>query len=73
MPARVPTTSENVMRCRCCKTYPTFKHTLCGGFYCATGKSETTPEKKGCECPHCPIYLQYGLKHDYFCMRGAAD
>jgi hypothetical protein len=48
---KVPATSENVMKCICCKTCPTFKHTLCTGWaHCATGKSEETPEQLGCDC-----------------------
>lgn len=44
-----------------------------GGVFCATGKSEKTPEMKGCNCPGCQVYTDYDLKGGYFCIRGAAD
>ena len=70
---KVSATAENAMRCICCKTCPTFKHTLCTGWaYCATGKSEKTPEMLGCDCQKCPIYAEYGLTGSYYCIHGAS-
>jgi len=37
------------------------------------GQERNDARKERMLCPHCPIYLEYGLTHDYFCMRGAAD
>ncbi len=69
-----PTTTENVIRCLCCTTCPTLKHTGCSGWaHCATGKIKKPPEMMGCDCPKCPAYVQYALTRCYYCIHGVAD
>jgi hypothetical protein len=72
---KVPTTSENVIRCLCCTAAcPTFQLTRCSGqVHCATGKSKKTPEMLGCGCRKCPVYIQYELTKGYYCIHGAAE
>lgn len=70
----VPITSENVVRCLCYTTCPTFQLTRCSGWiHCATGKSKKLPEMLGCGCRKCPVYTQYGLTRGYYCIHGAAE
>jgi len=54
-----------------CPTYT--QNSLMSGVFCATGKSEKTPEMKGCNCPGCEVYTDYDLKGGYFCIKGTAD
>jgi hypothetical protein len=71
---KVPTASENVVRCLCCTTCPTFKHTRCSGWaHCATGKSKKPPEMLGCGCRKCPVHVEYALAKGYYCIYGAAE
>ncbi len=71
---RVLITAENVVKCLCCTTCPTFKHTRCSGWaHCATGKSKKPPEMLGCGCRKCPVYVQYALTKGYYCIHGVAD
>jgi len=37
------------------------------------GKSEKTPEMKGCACTTCPVFAEYTLSGGYFCINGAAE
>ncbi|MGZ4870231.1 MAG: DUF2769 domain-containing protein [Halobacteriota archaeon] len=71
---KVENTDENYAGCICyqgdCPTYS--KCQLTGGLFCARGKSEKTPERKGCKCPMCPVWVSYALKTVYFCAHGAA-
>jgi hypothetical protein len=40
--------------------------------FCLTGRSRAcTFEKKGCLCPSCPVTAARGLKHAYYCVKGA--
>jgi len=56
-----------------CPTCPT--HTRCAKnaketFFCITGKSfMCISEEKG--CPTCPVTPEFGLKHKFYCTRGA--
>jgi len=69
----VPITTENEKKCLC-GTCNTFKYNgLMGSLFCARGKSEKTPLKKGCECAGCPVFAEYKLDDLYFCIRGAAE
>lgn len=66
---KVPDTAENMARCLCgnCPSYPAE-----GGFYCATGKSAKTIQKRGCVCGDCEIFKEYGLIDGYYCVTGVA-
>jgi hypothetical protein len=37
------------------------------------GKSEKTPEMKGCVCMNCGVFAEYKLTGGYFCINGAAE
>ncbi|MGZ8880232.1 MAG: DUF2769 domain-containing protein [Halobacteriota archaeon] len=54
-----------------CPTYT--QNSLMGGVFCATGKSEKTPEMKGCVCMNCGVFAEYKLTGGYFCINGAAE
>ncbi len=70
----VSDTGENYAKCLCyttrCPTYN--KSKLSGGLFCARGKSERTPEKKGCICFMCPVWEEHKLNAVFFCSHGAA-
>jgi len=67
--AKVPDTSENLSRCMCggCPSYPGS-----GGLFCAKGKSDQAIARRGCICPDCQNFRQYGLADGYYCADGAA-
>jgi Protein of unknown function (DUF2769) len=73
--ARVENTEGNFEKCLCyterCPTYNTAG--LMGGLFCARGRSEKVPEKKGCVCPSCPIWTESKLNAIFFCIYGAAE
>ncbi len=37
------------------------------GLYCARGPSDKPIEKKGCNCPECPVWMDNGLSGMYYC------
>ncbi|MGZ8936509.1 MAG: DUF2769 domain-containing protein [Halobacteriota archaeon] len=67
----VPITPENKRKCLCgtCRTYT--YNGLRGRLFCSIGKSEKTPQVKGCVCPSCPVFIEYKLSGYYFCIKGA--
>ncbi|MHC4617273.1 MAG: DUF2769 domain-containing protein [Planctomycetota bacterium] len=50
--------------CSSCPSYPKGKGE---GLYCARGRSNCEIERKGCNCPECPVWLNNGLTAMYFC------
>lgn len=61
-------------RCPCptCPSYNTCAKEAGETLFCATGKSfMCISEEKSCICPTCPITKELGLKHTFFCIRGA--
>jgi hypothetical protein len=40
--------------------------------FCSRGKSTCDIEKKGCNCPTCPVWKEYGLNDFFYCEKGAA-
>lgn len=36
----------------------------------AEGKSSCITVELGCVCPVCPVYLQQGMLHDFYCTQG---
>ncbi len=68
-------TYESMGKCLCYKGgCPTFKaNNLSGGLFCALGKYETPPERKGCPCDSCPVWIECGLAGLYFCIEGAFE
>ena len=57
---------ENREKCHCrfCPSNINCKKEL---LYCARGRSDCKIEIKGCLCPTCPIYFEYGLEDLYYC------
>ncbi len=66
-----PITQENKKECLC-GMYNTYKYNdLEGRLFCATGKADTTPQRKGCECFTFPVSAEYKLCDYYFCVNSA--
>ncbi|MGZ4904596.1 MAG: DUF2769 domain-containing protein [Halobacteriota archaeon] len=63
-------TYESMGKCLCykgsCATFKTNK--LSGGLFCSLGKHDPPPEKKGCPCDTCPVWVECGLADLYFCI-----
>jgi hypothetical protein len=70
---KVPMTPENKNKCICltCRTYS--HNSLRSRVFCAMGKSEKTPQMKGCVCNSCPVSIEYKLSGYYFCIKGAEE
>jgi hypothetical protein len=52
-----------------CSACPSYPHREGEGLYCARGPSPSRVDKKGCNCPECPIWIQNGLSGMYFCAK----
>lgn len=72
---RVPNTFDKMGKCLCYKGIcPTFRQSkLEGGLFCSLGKSEEIPEKKGCPCNRCLVWIECGIIGFYYCINGAAE
>jgi hypothetical protein len=60
--------------CNCpkCPTYTKCAKNAKELIFCLKGKSfMCISEEKGCICPGCPVWDECGMKHKFFCMRGA--
>ena len=74
--AKVENTPENFKicmqgNCNNCPSYPKIEKEG-EGLYCARGASTTTIEKRGCNCPECPVWVNNGLTGMYYCIKGRA-
>ncbi len=72
---KVEDTAENFGICMQqsnCRGCPSYAGEGKEGLYCARGKSANKVERKGCNCPECPVWIDNQLKGMYFCDRGAA-
>jgi len=61
-------------RCICpvCPNHNTCAMSRHEWFYCFTGKSFICIDfERTCSCPDCPVARETGLKHTFFCTRGA--
>lgn len=56
-----------------CATCPSYPKEAGEGLFCARGKSKAKIEKKGCNCPECPVWINSGLSGMYYCLRGVAS
>jgi hypothetical protein len=67
--AEVEDTQENMQVCMQgnCSSCPSYPQAEGGGLYCARGPSSVSIEKKGCNCPECPVWTHYGLSGMYYC------
>ena len=45
-------------------------NSLKGRLFCAIGKSENTPQMKGCVCSSCPVFIENKLSGYYFRIKG---
>lgn len=72
--AKVPKTNENTAKCVCprCPTYNTCMNSNEENLFCSKGRSKCDIDKKGCNCPTCPIWKEYGLDNFYYCEIGIA-
>jgi hypothetical protein len=58
--------------CPVCPTYAGCAKTKKELLFCASGKSFLCiSEEKGCICPQCPVSVEFGQKHRFFCTRGS--
>jgi hypothetical protein len=56
-----------------CATCPSYVEgeTELGFCHPLVGKSKKITERKGCDCPECPIYKKMGMKRGYYCIMGS--
>ena len=56
-----------------CATCPSYVEgeTELGFCHPLVGKSAKVTERKGCDCPACPVYKEKGMKHGYYCIQGS--
>jgi len=52
-----------------CSTCPSYPKGKSEGLFCARGPSETLIEKRGCNCPECPVWIDNGLSRMYYCLK----
>ena len=69
--AEVEDTQENFDICLQgnCSTCPSYTGGSGEGLYCARNPSKLSIEKKGCNCPECPVWEKYGLSSMYYCIK----
>ena len=70
--AKVKDTQENFEICLQpgnCASCPTYPKGSGEGLFCARGRSKQSLEKKGCNCPECPIWIENGLSGMYYCIK----
>lgn len=68
---KIPDTQENLNICMKgnCSSCPTYSGKEGEGLFCARGPSQIEVEKKGCNCPECPVWLEKGLSRMYYCSK----
>jgi hypothetical protein len=63
---------SNMCVCPVCLNHNTCAMSKHEWFYCFTGKSFLCIDfERTCICKTCPVALETGLTHDFFCTRGA--
>lgn len=68
----VPVTEHNLSTCICGECPTSYFSKGIGTLFCAIGISGVVPERRGCNCPECPVFHTCGLSKGYFCIRGSA-
>jgi len=65
---KVEDTQENFDICMQdnCSTCPSYHKVPGEGLYCARGPSKLSIEKKGCNCPECPVWEKNRLSGMYY-------
>jgi hypothetical protein len=73
--AKVQDNEENFKICMQgnCSTCPSYPKDSGEGLYCARGPSGKEIEKRGCNCPECPVWMDNGLSSMYYCVRPNKD
>lgn len=68
--AKVKDTQENFEMCMQgnCSDCPSYPEKSGEGLYCARGASKAPVEKRGCNCPECPVWINNGLSSMYYCV-----
>ena len=70
--AAVMTKVRGLCICVKCPTYTTCAKDAKELLFCAVGGSfMCIAKEKNCICPECPVASDLGLKHTFFCTRGA--
>lgn len=52
-----------------CSTCPSYPKNSGEGLYCTRGSSDRLIEKRGCNCPECPLWTEGGLSGMYYCVK----
>ena len=52
-----------------CSKCPSFPGNEGEGLYCVRGHSKSAIDKRGCNCPECPVWINGGLSGMYYCMK----
>jgi hypothetical protein len=70
--AKVEDTRENFKICMQgnCSTCPSYPKGKGEGLFCARVPSKAKIEKRGCNCPECPVWMDNGLSSMYYCLQG---
>lgn len=70
---KVENTRENFDVCMQgnCSTCPSYPGRPGEGLYCSIGPSKLAIEKKGCNCPDCPVWEKNGQSVMYYCIKTA--
>lgn len=71
--AVVPNNKENIGRCHCpkCPVYNKCMKEHNEHLFYSKGISECDFNKTGCDCPDCPIWIEYELISLFYCEKGA--
>lgn len=59
--------------CKDCSTYDQCMQDNREGLYCAYNKSPCLVKEQECICPACPIYEEYGMMYNTYCIKGSED
>ena len=72
--SKVEDSAENYRICMQgnCSSCPSYPGKSGEGLYCARGPGLTAIEKKGCNCPECPVWADAGLSSMYYCGKPKA-
>jgi hypothetical protein len=66
---KLPMVKENCI-CATCPSYVEGETKL-GFCHPLVGMSDKITERKGCDCPGCPVTKMMGLKRGYYCVQGS--
>ena len=52
-----------------CSSCPSYHKGMGEGLFCARGPSKMPIERRGCNCPECPVWKDNGLSSMYYCRK----